>query len=255
MAQATIEINMSVEKEEVVYPLKTIDLLKLDNEDKSNVIFLRMVDVENYSLEGEFKSAEIHKEVSELYDNYLRDIDLHTEADYASYILRINNIISKAKKIKYEINHINTELKLNGVALQSDQYINYAAFLIKSKNTKPFYLPENIKAKSRSGFYPLTCSCGDAGCDGIYNGVHSKHKLNKVKWIVTDPVTQKRLGGKYFSFDKEQYESEVSKIWQWLHQNKDLFYQDNVNFKLTSIAEDLEYWKKEYPEMYEKEIV
>lgn len=127
---------------------------------------------------------------------------------------------------------------------------SYTDFIFRSKNNRPRYLKDGEKSRY-SAFTPITCSCGQAGCAGIWDGVHSFHKKDIVKWKITDPKTKKMLGAKYLSFDKKQYENEIEKIWEFLHENKDVILYE-YGSKVT-IKETLEFYKEKYPLVYRPE--
>lgn len=58
----------------------------------------------------------------------------------------------------------------------------------------------------RSSFYLFTCSCGEAGCAGIFNGILVKVRKNTVEWRINDEKTIEILGKKFFSFPRKEYE-------------------------------------------------
>lgn len=126
---------------------------------------------------------------------------------------------------------------------------DFGAFVVKSHNPKPNWLNEKEKMRY-SGFYPITCSCGEAGCAGIWDGVHSFHKKNIVKWKITDGKTRRMLGAKYLSFDRKQYEAEIDKIWKFLHENKDeVLYEYGSK---STVQSYLDFWKEKFPELYKE---
>lgn len=58
----------------------------------------------------------------------------------------------------------------------------------------------------RSSFYLFTCSCGEAGCAGIFNGILVKVRKNTVEWRINDEKTIEILGKRFFSFPRKEYE-------------------------------------------------
>ena len=67
-------------------------------------------------------------------------------------------------------------------------------------------------------FYPVTCSCGVAGCASIWRGIHVKWRKNSVEWRIKDKRDgyEKILGKMFYSFDRKQYEQEVLTAYQTL---------------------------------------
>lgn len=54
----------------------------------------------------------------------------------------------------------------------------------------------------------LTCSCGVAGCAGIFHGTYVKHRRHTVEWRDIDCGLPKR----FYSFDKNKYNKTVEEV-------------------------------------------
>lgn len=59
---------------------------------------------------------------------------------------------------------------------------------------------------------PFSCSCGAAGCAGIWDGILTKHRLTTVEWRAREEDGYKFLNS-FYSFEKDNYYSEVVKAW------------------------------------------
>jgi len=64
-------------------------------------------------------------------------------------------------------------------------------------------------------FEPFSCSCGASGCAGIWNGILTKHRKHTVEWRAEKEDGYKFIK-RFYSFDKNQYYSEVKKAWNTL---------------------------------------
>lgn len=69
-----------------------------------------------------------------------------------------------------------------------------------------------------TNFYPLTCSCGVAGCASIWDGIHVKWRKKSVEWRIKDKRDgyEKITDKMFYSFDRKQYEQEVLTAYQTL---------------------------------------
>lgn len=68
---------------------------------------------------------------------------------------------------------------------------------------------------NQSRFYPFTCSCGNAGCASIWNGIHTKWRKYSVEYRIKDKRDgyENILDKMFYSFDRKQYEKEVLTVW------------------------------------------
>lgn len=64
-----------------------------------------------------------------------------------------------------------------------------------------------------NGVNLLACSCGNAGCAGIDRPIQIKYRKKTIEWRVVDSKTVTILGGNsFFSFDREQYFTELKNL-------------------------------------------
>ena len=66
--------------------------------------------------------------------------------------------------------------------------------------------------KEYSSFYPFTCSCGVAGCNGIFDGVHLKVMGRSVEWRVKKNMGYEFLDKTFYQFDKQDYFSMIERL-------------------------------------------
>ncbi|MCY9866460.1 hypothetical protein OTK49_28375 [Vibrio coralliirubri] len=67
-----------------------------------------------------------------------------------------------------------------------------------------------------SSFYPLSCSCGVAGCNDFHDGIYQKNKKYSVEWRVEPKFYANHLSKRYYSFPITNYRYEVLKCWFWI---------------------------------------
>lgn len=65
----------------------------------------------------------------------------------------------------------------------------------------------------RGTFEILTCTCGEAGCAGIFEGTKIKNRKHTVEWRDIDCGLPKR----FYSFDRRQYLSTIDKAIQLIY--------------------------------------
>ncbi|MGL6228700.1 MAG: hypothetical protein ACRC3J_05770 [Culicoidibacterales bacterium] len=83
--------------------------------------------------------------------------------------------------------------------------------VVKGKHI-PWYANPHEYQTLRTCFYPWSCSCGNAGCAGIWESVLCKHRKYNVEWRVPKDMGYHIEG--FFSFDKNQYISEIIKAFE-----------------------------------------
>jgi hypothetical protein len=54
-------------------------------------------------------------------------------------------------------------------------------------------------------FFIITCTCGVAGCAGIYKGIKVQHAAGNILWNVVQPLAQPRQ----FIFERNAYEQAI----------------------------------------------
>lgn len=68
---------------------------------------------------------------------------------------------------------------------------------------------KNTKCKSDwgdwSAFYPWACSCGDAGCAGIWDGIYVRERGYSIEWRAKRDDGYGFLPKTFFNFEKSQY--------------------------------------------------
>lgn len=68
---------------------------------------------------------------------------------------------------------------------------------------------KNTKCKSDwgdwSAFYPWACSCGDAGCAGIWSGISVRERGYSIEWRAKREDGYGFLPKTFFNFEKSQY--------------------------------------------------
>lgn len=121
-----------------------------------------------------------------------------------------------------------SEYSTGGSYIQFDVIINgnkikhhsdYVAFLLNSRKCKVDCYGDKVEY---SLFEPFTCSCGIAGCAGIWDGIYSKHRKRTVEWLIPKGEGYVDFMNKtFYSFSRLQYEGEIAKVWKWFKDNSD----------------------------------
>ena len=158
---------------------------------------------------------------------------------------------------------LTTKVSINGKEI--DQYVSIHSLLgtlgeTHSRqgelyNTHVFdkKLKEYVKRKDyfppSSNFYPFTCSCGVAGCDGIWEGIFQKTKKYTVEWKIynKDENGYRFLDKSFYKFDRNLYIEELKKVWKYIVENKDLEI-DDYGDKIT-VEKEFSYLVENYPEI------
>ena len=87
--------------------------------------------------------------------------------------------------------------------------------------TKRYWYPNNEieqevvtpdNTKECSSFYPFTCSCGVAGCNGIFDGVHLKVRGRSVEWRVKKGMGYKFLDKTFYQFGRQDYFDMIERL-------------------------------------------
>lgn len=87
----------------------------------------------------------------------------------------------------------------------------------------------------------LTCSCGSAGCAGIFHGTRVKNRRRTVEWRDIDSGLPK----KFYSFDRAQYTvavEEVKKLWSHVSRYGDTPDEYEVDRRLDWMREHCEWY-------------
>lgn len=80
--------------------------------------------------------------------------------------------------------------------------------------------PKEYKESKWSCFYLFSCSCGAAGCAGIWDGIHVKVRKNSVEWRVKKKSGYQFLDKQFYSFDRKQYTKALRSFFGWLYMNQ-----------------------------------
>lgn len=110
-----------------------------------------------------------------------------------------------------EINKIRLVLNGNAIDREFDFY-----YFMKSIEHKMSSLPI------------LTCTCGIAGCDGIFDGISIKNRKYSIEWRDIDS----NLPKKFYSFNKTEYYKIVEEINEIVLNNRSItvgFSYDDLN--------------------------
>lgn len=81
------------------------------------------------------------------------------------------------------------------------------------------HLPSEYPQASWSCFYLFSCSCGAAGCAGIWDGIHVKVRKHSVEWRARKEYGYGFLNKQFYSFDRAQYTKAIRSFFGWLKIN------------------------------------
>jgi hypothetical protein len=82
-----------------------------------------------------------------------------------------------------------------------------------------------------SVFEPFSCTCGCAGCSGIYDGIYVKARKHSVEWRMRKDTGYDRvLSKRFYSFARAQYEQARNDLLQWLRAYQDPEYELCASF-------------------------
>jgi len=79
---------------------------------------------------------------------------------------------------------------------------------------------KHIENYKYSCFELFTCSCGVAGCAGIWDGIYIKSRKHSIEWRMNERDGYKFMPKKFYSFDKEQYTKAYEDFMNWLKNEK-----------------------------------
>lgn len=158
-----------------------------------------------------------------------------------------------------DYNYFELNLYINGDKV--DSYIDPLSLILYiNKNTSRERCEWMYPNPVGSEFYPLSCSCGCPGCNGIHNGIYIKHKKKTTEWSI-EPIDfesyKNTLSKRHYRFNTIQYRYQILKLWKWINENvshEKFSYTDQVITCLDVIREDLDL--SEYLEecMYELNV-
>lgn len=142
-----------------------------------------------------------------------------------------------------EIFDVECDIVLNSKAIE--QHSKDLFELLFKTEHKPSWATQK-ETNVESNFYPFTCSCGNAGCAGIWNGIFLKQRKNTISWKIPKPLEKfgyEFLDKSFYLFNKKDYEETLKTAWSEFKvlvtpkENEDLQ-------KYTVLANNLEYYRK-----------
>lgn len=98
-----------------------------------------------------------------------------------------------------------------------DSYVDiYSLFF----DVKKWRQKSEVSNADYSVFMPFSCSCGEAGCAGIWDGIYLKIRKHTVEWRVkSDKDGYGRLLDKrFYQFSRLDYELELKSAWKKLNE-------------------------------------
>lgn len=130
------------------------------------------------------------------------------------------------------MNTIRFELTIKNEALKTTVIIDNARILWSTVDLYQFFLdfayrgiiPTHYnKSGSRqfhyahgiSVFEPFTCSCGMAGCAGIWSGIMTKHRKSTIEWRSKEEDGYTFLN-RFYSFERQQYAEALADAYKQL---------------------------------------
>ena len=117
---------------------------------------------------------------------------------------------------QHTTNYASAEIIINNKKV--DCFVDYFA-LFQDVLDKGYISPFWSEGQGTdSTFYPFTCSCGNAGCASIWNGIFSKHRKYTVEYRIKDKRDgYSFLPKSFYSFDKQEYIDQIVKAWKYLN--------------------------------------
>ena len=117
---------------------------------------------------------------------------------------------------QHTTNYVSAEIIINNQKV--DCFVDYFALfhdVLDKGYTNPFW---SEGQGTDSNFYPFTCSCGNAGCASIWNGIFSKHRKYTVEYRIKDKRDGYNfLPKSFYSFNKQEYINQIVKAWKYLN--------------------------------------
>lgn len=115
------------------------------------------------------------------------------------------------------VEHFDLTCVINGEPINF--FTDLAAFVLNNFNNLVTY--EGGYTYSR--FEPFTCSCGEGGCAGIWDGIYMKRRKHTVDWRVPgEEQGYKFMPKMFFRFDKDKYDAECLKLWKFINEHRHL---------------------------------
>lgn len=127
--------------------------------------------------------------------------------DKISFIVRAvpNDYYGKEGTEYLTPNHrdLKVTVVLNDVRVGWRGHIDVYRLALNNLNHRPFW--DGKYQEGRSVFEPFSCSCGNAGCAGIWDGIYVKERGHSVEWRAKYKNGYSFLVKSFFNFEKEQY--------------------------------------------------
>lgn len=94
---------------------------------------------------------------------------------------------------------------INGVSIGGPTFIDVYSLILKNLDHKPYWYGETKPCGNWSQFTPWSCSCGEAGCAGIWDGIYIKERGYSIEWRAKREDGYGFLPKTFFNFGKSQY--------------------------------------------------
>lgn len=109
---------------------------------------------------------------------------------------------------------LTVDMILNGKKVVWSEGVDVWSVLYYSFQHRPEW---GGKLYDYSAFYPFSCSCGDAGCAGIWGGIKVRVRKHTVEWRINkDDGYGGFLDKTFYSFDRRQYEKAYKNFIHWM---------------------------------------
>ena len=127
------------------------------------------------------------------------------------------------KWIGHESDHpdcllLETEIHLNDKKVDWN-FVDIYSLALYYRNCKPY------KDYPYSCFEPFSCSCGVAGCAGIWSGIDVKERKHSIEWRAKKEHGYGFLEKSFYSFEKKQYLKAFNDFLFWLKMECDYDYK------------------------------
>lgn len=142
-------------------------------------------------------------------------------------------------KIDFNKNEVYTDGKLTGIYL--------GMTIDGSEPTSSYFDPVEFVAATVGisrciNTFFFTCSCGVAGCAGIFHGIHVKYRRHTVEW--RDKDKPRNLKQRYYVFDKNEYRAAIAKCTTLMFEIAKE--QDAIHKELIASNDDIEEYYHRY---------
>lgn len=148
------------------------------------------------------------------------------------------------------------DMYINGVNVSERYYTNIFDFFIYLRNSTSLYQDKKEKKGfvSFGSFYPLTCTCGNAGCAGIYDGIHIKRRKHTIDWNYRYGF-EKIFKKEKLKFRRDLYELELLKLWQFMAKNlHNVYIYDEYSEFCRTLSQEINYLSFNFFDGRNKEV-